>query len=137
MQISALRPDRPLPPLAGSTRSAPRHPVRIARAARRDGFHDAVTDDRRIAQQIAAHALQVPVVAVGWLVLQPSRLSIARLTYCASSRASSTTVLLLMSGQIVLQLGATEHILTSGEGATIPGGTPHRFFNDRAPRRAS
>jgi hypothetical protein len=41
-------------------------------------------------------------------------------------------VLLMMSGRLVLQLGPREHVLTTGEGATIPGGTPHRFFNDQS-----
>ncbi len=40
-------------------------------------------------------------------------------------------LLLLMSGQLVLQLGPREHLLVAGDGATIPGGTPHRFFNNQ------
>jgi len=41
-------------------------------------------------------------------------------------------VLLMLSGQLVLRRGPQQHLLTAGEGATIPGGMPHRFFNDRA-----
>jgi len=40
-------------------------------------------------------------------------------------------VLIVLDGEISLRLGAQLHRLAASDGARIPGGTPHRFFNER------
>jgi quercetin dioxygenase-like cupin family protein len=41
-------------------------------------------------------------------------------------------VLLVLEGDLVVQLGNERLQLGAGDGVTIPGGAPHRFFNERA-----
>jgi len=41
-------------------------------------------------------------------------------------------LLLVTAGQLSLQLGSQKHRLEPGDRATIPGGTPHRFWNEGA-----
>jgi quercetin dioxygenase-like cupin family protein len=41
-------------------------------------------------------------------------------------------ILLVTRGQVWLELGSEQHRLEAGRAATIPAGTPHRFYNEQA-----